>query len=436
MVIKVKQEDLLNQLEELVYVYDLQTNRLLYSNSSAQRLQMCSRPHQSHKCAGSGPEQPLSSQQFRVRQVTNRRNGRCYLLKEKRIDYQGRPACLQVAVDITQRESVSRQIQEKLRQEETLVECIRRLIAADGIEDGIHSVLRELCRYYQADWAFILELNECRSRGTITFQWCENPRFHPSISNQEYSLSNLPLWNCVAPGSSAVLTAENPAIQRESPAQALWMRRHNIRHLMAAPFLLQDRELGYVAVANTCSGRRDPSLLESVSYFVINELQKRRLYQQLSYQSTHDAMTGIYNRLEYDRYLEQNPQLHSAGVVFCDINGLKGINDCKGHAAGDAAICQTAQILRECFHKGKLFRLGGDEFILLCENASRQEFEHMAAAARQRLHKNGRERVALGTVWQRAPLDLEELCRRADEYMYQEKQRYYQAMAQRENPDH
>ena len=60
----------------------------------------------------------------------------------------------------------------------------------------------------------------------------------------------------------------------------------------------------------------------------------------------------------------------------------------------------------------------------------------MAAAARQRLHKNGRERVALGTVWQRAPLDLEELCRRADEYMYQEKQRYYQAMAQRENPEH
>lgn len=426
-----KQEDLLDQLEELVYVYDLQTHCLLYRNSSAQKLQMQDHPSMSWNLTGPSPEQPLSAEQFRVRQVTNSRNSRCYLLKEKRIDYQGIPACLQVAVDITRRETVSRQIQEKLRQEETLVECIRRLIAADGIEDGIHAVLRELCRYYQADLAFILELNEGRSKGTITFQWCESSGFHANLRNQEFSLSKLPLWNRGSASSSTVLQAELSAALRDSPNQALWMRRHGIVHLMAAPFLLQDRELGYVAVANARGGRRDPSLLESISYFVINELQKRRLCQALAYQSTHDAMTGIYNRLEYDRYLEKPRHLHSAGVVFCDINGLKGINDCKGHAAGDAAIRQTAQILRECFHKGKLFRLGGDEFILLCENIPRPEFERMTAIARQRLHRDGRERVALGTVWQKAPLDLEELCQKADQCMYQEKQRYYEAIAKR-----
>lgn len=87
-------------------------------------------------------------------------------------------------------------------------------------------------------------------------------------------------------------------------------------------------------------------------------------------QFKYDIQTGIRNRSAFEkeiRILEQEYQ--SSAIVIVDINNLKNINDHWGHRAGDEIIKQTAKMIETSFIKlGKAFRIGGDEFCVLCKD--------------------------------------------------------------------
>ena len=82
--------------------------------------------------------------------------------------------------------------------------------------------------------------------------------------------------------------------------------------------------------------------------------------------STTDTLTGLRNRRAYEAELEALRCAEWTGVIFLDLNGLKETNDTLGHAAGDAMICRFAQLLRGCFPSDRVFRISGDEFVILC----------------------------------------------------------------------
>jgi diguanylate cyclase (GGDEF)-like protein len=89
-------------------------------------------------------------------------------------------------------------------------------------------------------------------------------------------------------------------------------------------------------------------------------------------QFKYDVQTGIKNRSafekEMDKYLKGE---RNAAIVVIDINDLKRINDIYGHKAGDETILQTAKIVQESFIDiGKAFRIGGDEFCVICQETS------------------------------------------------------------------
>lgn len=85
--------------------------------------------------------------------------GRHFLLKDKLIDWDGRPARLEIAVDITEQELLSRDTARKLETERTLVECIRRLMDAASSREAAQAVLSCVGGFYQASHAFLLELH-------------------------------------------------------------------------------------------------------------------------------------------------------------------------------------------------------------------------------------------------------------------------------------
>ena len=72
----------------------------------------------------------------------------------------------------------------------------------------------------------------------------------------------------------------------------------------------------------------------------------------------------------------------SLAVVMCDINGLKEINDQKGHDAGDKFIVQTAQTLKSVFGKRHVYRFGGDEFIAVLPNITHPAFQKLLETAK------------------------------------------------------
>lgn len=117
--------------------------------------------------------------------------------------------------------------------------------------------------------------------------------------------------------------------------------------------------------------------------------EKHRLSQKLSYQATHDSLTGLTNRLEFERALrrlikrkdEYKQEVHI--LCYIDLDRFKLINDSCGHLAGDELLRNVADILSQNVRKSDvLARIGGDEFAILMENCALHKAKAIAEVIR------------------------------------------------------
>jgi diguanylate cyclase (GGDEF)-like protein/PAS domain S-box-containing protein len=123
---------------------------------------------------------------------------------------------------------------------------------------------------------------------------------------------------------------------------------------------------------------------------VLHDVSSERQYvAKLSYQASHDSLTGLINRGEFDRRLilalKNAAQLgrHHA-VMYLDLDQFKVVNDTCGHAAGDQLMRQVSAVLQRRLREGDtLARLGGDEFGVLLENCAPENALRIAEGLRQ-----------------------------------------------------
>lgn len=120
--------------------------------------------------------------------------------------------------------------------------------------------------------------------------------------------------------------------------------------------------------------------------------EQRQLTELLSYQASHDALTELYNRREFERRVERTLAEIAAGapasaLLYIDLDQFKLINDTSGHIAGDQLLTQLAGLMREQLRAGDvLARLGGDEFGVLTANVQdTDEVHHVAERLRERI---------------------------------------------------
>ncbi|MCW8887594.1 MAG: EAL domain-containing protein [Gammaproteobacteria bacterium] len=159
----------------------------------------------------------------------------------------------------------------------------------------------------------------------------------------------------------------------------------------------------------------------------------RTLAMQLAYQATHDSLTGLVNRLEFDNLAEQalesakNDGINNV-LCFIDLDHFKAVNDTSGHQAGDELLKQVTDLMKSKLRKADtLGRLGGDEFGLLlngCDVESGREIaqEICDAVDQYRLEWSGNSH-RVGTSIGLVPIDqraesLTEIFRAADSACY------------------
>jgi diguanylate cyclase (GGDEF)-like protein/PAS domain S-box-containing protein len=146
---------------------------------------------------------------------------------------------------------------------------------------------------------------------------------------------------------------------------------------------LESRDGRVIAIEDSAAPIRDEQGRIVGAVMVFHDVsEKRALTQQLSWQASHDPLTGLVNRREFERHLEalledaRASGRHHA-LLFLDLDQFKLVNDTAGHAAGDELLRQLPRALREHLRSQDLLaRLGGDEFALLLQDAD------LAAASR------------------------------------------------------
>jgi diguanylate cyclase (GGDEF)-like protein len=137
-----------------------------------------------------------------------------------------------------------------------------------------------------------------------------------------------------------------------------------------------------------------------------------------------DDLTGIYNRNAYNLYVEENKantKKESRWIILFDVDDFKIINDTKGHLAGDLVLKNVAKLLLEIFSscQYRVFRIGGDEFLVLAENVSEDEIIEHLTLVKRRFEMNGGINLSKGySLIKDSP---EKAFRYADEMLYADK---------------
>ena len=130
---------------------------------------------------------------------------------------------------------------------------------------------------------------------------------------------------------------------------------------------------------------RYPVIYENVRtgvFAIYTDISERIDFEEkLRFASMYDSLTGVYNRSYFESYinkLERN-NVPNIGVVMCDLDGLKFINDTLGHGFGDKMLINAAEILKMCCDKEHITaRVGGDEFIVLVTNGDTNYLEKIS----------------------------------------------------------
>ena len=169
--------------------------------------------------------------------------------------------------------------------------------------------------------------------------------------------------------------------------------------------------------------------------------ERTKTESKLYNMSIHDVLTGIYNRNYFEHGLDKynNKDLTGIGIVICDLDGLKVVNDTLGHDVGDEYLRIVANVLKECFGKDDIIaRIGGDEFAVLINNTTTKKLEAIALKTDKLLNIiNSKDYVisvsmSLGyCVGNNRHKDLRELLKIADNVMYREKLHHRQSKKSR-----
>ena len=171
-----------------------------------------------------------------------------------------------------------------------------------------------------------------------------------------------------------------------------------------------------------------------IHYNEFAQLEADDTIQEQMIQITIDPLTGIYNRYAYEEALREADLSDDFVVFSIDINGLKNTNDTLGHKAGDELITGSANVIKETFKDiGKVYRIGGDEFMVLAHVEQKKINKYLQNLDRRVTEWQGREvphmslSTGYATMKEFDTTDVDELIYAADQRMYKIKADYYAA---------
>ncbi len=150
--------------------------------------------------------------------------------------------------------------------------------------------------------------------------------------------------------------------------------------------------------------------------------------------SAKDILTGIFNRNamnnRIDGFVGDNAKTAPVCIIFADLNGLKTMNDTKGHFAGDLLLKDAALTLQKHFPEYEVYRAGGDEFMVLALESDQEEL--MCRIEKFKEDTSDPDSVCFAVGWSFGTTgEIRKALHEADENMYADKEAFYNKYPER-----
>jgi diguanylate cyclase (GGDEF)-like protein len=166
--------------------------------------------------------------------------------------------------------------------------------------------------------------------------------------------------------------------------------------------------------------------VEDVDIYIRREKQQANELSAARELATKDALTGVRNKYAFSQVKNQlskkidDQSISEFAIIIFDINGLKEINDTKGHQAGDELIRKACSRICTVFKHSQVFRIGGDEFAAICQG---QDYENISSLLQKMNEANQNDDVQIAYGMTRYCLgdNIDDVIKSADELMYQHK---------------
>jgi len=172
-----------------------------------------------------------------------------------------------------------------------------------------------------------------------------------------------------------------------------------------------------------------------LAFFAVLALRARKesrvLLEQERKIAVRDSLTGVGNKYAYTQKanaVDQEIQSGNIGpfaLVFCDLNGLKQVNDTQGHAAGDAYICDASRLICDLYKHSPVYRIGGDEFVVFLQGEDYEQRGELLESLDSRMNENAKAGgvvVAAGMAeYEPDDRQIHDVFSRADKRMYERK---------------
>lgn len=311
--------------------------------------------------------------------------------------------------------------------EKSIVDCIQCLTSSEYLEDSIEYVLEIVRDYYQSDRVYIIETEEERGVASNTYEICAEG-VEPQIALlQDVPIEAIAFWLKGFETRDYIKVDDVEKLGEDRRLEYEILKEQGIQSLIAIPLYVKGSIKGFLGVDDPKRYKGNIRYLQELSYFLESEISKNAMKKGLERMSYQDSMTGLENRNGYTQYCadfsERRPV--PSGAVFIDINGLKILNDTKGHIYGDLLISHIADKMKQFFPESRKFRLSGDEFLIVTEMIEYDSFRTMLRAMEESLSEDGRCMASVGTSWSEVRTDLTEIVNKAERLMDINKRDYY-----------
>lgn len=317
-------------------------------------------------------------------------------------------------------------LRNRLQTEETLIECIKYLTVRKDFKTAINRVLTIFCEYYDADRSHIVNFDKKTQTGKIAYS-IQRENVSTGLKNlKPIPLTVISRWIKILEEHGKFYVCNVMVDLEQGLEETAFLLSQGIFSLLLVPLTGINGEIeGILGVTNPRKNGDNEVLLQSASAYIEDEIIKSEYNEKLYKLSYTDGFTGLKNRQSYIEKLEEikNSKAKNIGIIFSDINGLKKANDTFGHKAGDDLILKATDLLKKSFKGYEIFRIGGDEFVLIKTGLKKENFNLKIEAFLS--DTENENTISIGEIWLENTSDIEENIKKADKKMYERKSEHY-----------